>query len=71
MDLALPLPIRGLIIGLTIAAAVGPITLLVIRRTIDQSICFASEAACRCRGPMTPGSTAEKLPHSPLATQSF
>ena len=36
MDLALPLPIRGLIIGLTIAAAVGPITLLVIRRTIDH-----------------------------------
>jgi threonine/homoserine/homoserine lactone efflux protein len=36
VDLALPLPIRGLIIGLTIAAAVGPITLLVIRRTIDH-----------------------------------
>ena len=36
MELALPLPIRGLIIGLTIAAAVGPITLLVIRRTIDH-----------------------------------
>lgn len=32
MDLYLPL--RGLIIGFTIAAAVGPITLLVIRRTI-------------------------------------
>jgi len=32
MELALPL--RGLIIGFTIAAAVGPITLLVIRRTI-------------------------------------
>jgi threonine/homoserine/homoserine lactone efflux protein len=31
---ALPLPIRGLVIGFTIAAAVGPITLLVIRRTI-------------------------------------
>ena len=36
MELALPLPIRGLIIGFTIAAAVGPITLLVIRRTIDH-----------------------------------
>lgn len=34
MDLELPLPLRGLIIGFTIAAAVGPITLLVIRRTI-------------------------------------
>ena len=34
MELALPLPLRGLIIGFTIAAAVGPITLLVIRRTI-------------------------------------
>ena len=36
MELALPLPIRGLIIGFTIAAAVGPITLLVVRRTIDH-----------------------------------
>lgn len=36
MDLDLPLPLRGLIIGFTIAAAVGPITLLVIRRTIDH-----------------------------------
>lgn len=36
MDLALPLPVRGLVIGFTIAAAVGPITLLVIRRTIDH-----------------------------------
>jgi len=34
VDLALPL--RGLLIGFTIAAAVGPITLLVIRRTIDH-----------------------------------
>ena len=34
MELALPLPIRGLIIGFTIAAAVGPISLLVIRRTL-------------------------------------
>lgn len=34
MALDVPLPIRGLIIGFTIAAAVGPITLLVIRRTI-------------------------------------
>jgi threonine/homoserine/homoserine lactone efflux protein len=33
---ALPIPIRGLIIGFTIATAVGPITLLVIRRTIDH-----------------------------------
>ena len=30
----LPLPIRGLIIGFAIAAAVGPISLLVIRRSI-------------------------------------
>ncbi len=36
MDLALPLPLRGLILGFTIASAVGPITLLVIRRTIDH-----------------------------------
>jgi threonine/homoserine/homoserine lactone efflux protein len=36
VDLALPLPIRGLIIGFTIAAAVGPISLLVIRRTIEH-----------------------------------
>ncbi|HYK96251.1 MAG TPA: LysE family transporter [Candidatus Dormibacteraeota bacterium] len=34
MELPLPLPLRGLAIGFTIAAAVGPITLLVIRRTI-------------------------------------
>jgi threonine/homoserine/homoserine lactone efflux protein len=36
VELALPLPLRGLIIGFTIAAAVGPITLLVVRRTIDH-----------------------------------
>jgi threonine/homoserine/homoserine lactone efflux protein len=36
VDLALPLPLRGLILGFTIAAAVGPITLLVIRRTIEH-----------------------------------
>lgn len=34
LALALPLPLRGLIIGFTIAAAVGPISLLVIRRSI-------------------------------------
>ena len=34
MELALPLPIRGLVIGFTIAAAVGPISLLTIRRTL-------------------------------------
>ena len=34
MDLALPLPIRAVIVGFTIAAAVGPISLLTIRRTI-------------------------------------
>ena len=34
MDFDLPLPLRGLIIGFTIAAAVGPISLLTIRRTI-------------------------------------
>ena len=34
MDLVLPLPLRGLIIGFTIAAAVGPISLLTIRRTL-------------------------------------
>lgn len=34
MSFDLPLPLRGLIVGFTIAAAVGPITLLVIRRTI-------------------------------------
>jgi threonine/homoserine/homoserine lactone efflux protein len=36
VELALPLPLRGLILGFTIASAVGPITLLVIRRTIDH-----------------------------------
>jgi threonine/homoserine/homoserine lactone efflux protein len=36
MELELPLALRGLVLGLTIAAAVGPITLLVIRRTIDH-----------------------------------
>ena len=36
MELALPLPLRGLILGFTIAMAVGPITLLVIRRTIEH-----------------------------------
>lgn len=36
MELVLPLPLRGLIIGFTIAMAVGPITLLVIRRTIEH-----------------------------------
>ena len=36
MDFALPLPFRGLILGFTIAAAVGPITLLVVRRTIEH-----------------------------------
>jgi threonine/homoserine/homoserine lactone efflux protein len=36
VELALPLPIRGLVLGFTIAAAVGPITLLVIRRTIEH-----------------------------------
>jgi len=34
LALALPLPLRGLVIGFTIAAAVGPISLLTIRRTI-------------------------------------
>jgi threonine/homoserine/homoserine lactone efflux protein len=32
----LPLPLRSLIIGFTIAMAVGPITLLVLRRTIEH-----------------------------------
>ena len=36
LDAALPLPIRGLVIGFTIAAAVGPISVLVIRRTIEH-----------------------------------
>ena len=34
MELTLPLPLKGLVIGFTIAAAVGPISLLTIRRTI-------------------------------------
>jgi threonine/homoserine/homoserine lactone efflux protein len=34
MDFELPLPLRGVIVGFTIAAAVGPISLLTIRRTI-------------------------------------
>ena len=33
-SLSLPLPLQGLVIGFTIAAAVGPISLLTIRRTI-------------------------------------
>ncbi len=36
MSFDLPLPIRSLIIGFTIAMAVGPITLLVVRRTIEH-----------------------------------
>src|ERR1043165_6585453 len=32
----LPLPIRGLVLGFTIASAVGPMSLLVIRRTIGH-----------------------------------
>jgi threonine/homoserine/homoserine lactone efflux protein len=32
----LPLPFRSLVIGFTIAATVGPITLLVVRRTIEH-----------------------------------
>jgi threonine/homoserine/homoserine lactone efflux protein len=36
MELELPLALRGLILGFTIAMAVGPITLLVVRRTIDH-----------------------------------
>jgi threonine/homoserine/homoserine lactone efflux protein len=34
VELALPLPVRGLVIGFTIAAAVGPISLLTMRRTL-------------------------------------
>jgi threonine/homoserine/homoserine lactone efflux protein len=33
---ALPLPLRSLVIGFTIAATVGPISLLTIRRTIEH-----------------------------------
>lgn len=40
MELALPLPLRGLILGFTIAAAVGPITLLVVRRTIEHGLLY-------------------------------
>ena len=36
MAFDLPLPLRSLIIGFTIAMAVGPITLLVVRRTIEH-----------------------------------
>ena len=36
MPFDLPLPIRCLILGFTIAMAVGPITLLVVRRTIEH-----------------------------------
>ncbi len=36
MSFDLPLPLRSLIIGFTIAATVGPITLLVVRRTIEH-----------------------------------
>jgi threonine/homoserine/homoserine lactone efflux protein len=34
VELALPLPLRGLILGFTIAMAVGPMSLLTIRRTL-------------------------------------
>ena len=40
MELTVPLPLRGLIIGFTIAMAVGPITLLVIRRTIEHGYVY-------------------------------
>lgn len=36
MPFELPLPLRSLVIGFTIAMAVGPITLLVVRRTIEH-----------------------------------
>ena len=36
MPFDLPLPLRSLVIGFTIAMAVGPITLLVVRRTIEH-----------------------------------
>lgn len=36
MSFDLPLPLRSLVIGFTIAATVGPITLLVVRRTIEH-----------------------------------
>jgi threonine/homoserine/homoserine lactone efflux protein len=34
VDLPLPLPLKGVVVGFTIAAAIGPISLLTIRRTI-------------------------------------
>jgi threonine/homoserine/homoserine lactone efflux protein len=40
MELALPLPLRALIIGFTIAAAVGPISLLVVRRTVSHGTLY-------------------------------
>jgi threonine/homoserine/homoserine lactone efflux protein len=40
MELALPLPLRALIIGFTISAAVGPISLLVVRRTISHGTLY-------------------------------
>jgi threonine/homoserine/homoserine lactone efflux protein len=36
LSFELPLPLRSLVIGFTIAATVGPITLLVVRRTIEH-----------------------------------
>lgn len=36
LTLALPLPLRGLVLGFLIAATVGPITLLTVRRTIEH-----------------------------------
>lgn len=36
MSFELPLPLRSLVVGFTIAAAVGPITLLIVRRTIEH-----------------------------------
>lgn len=36
MSFELPLPLRSFVIGFTIAATVGPITLLVVRRTIEH-----------------------------------
>jgi threonine/homoserine/homoserine lactone efflux protein len=36
LSFELPLPLRSLVVGFTIAAAVGPITLLIVRRTIEH-----------------------------------
>lgn len=42
LALALPMPLRGLVIGFTIAAAVGPISLLTLILAIAEPLVVAA-----------------------------